>query len=268
MLSIVLFSSLLAVSPPALPEEPAVEGAVEGPAEAPTEVVDGVDEADGPDAIVIVAAPAALPVTEAVEPPQPFVLVERRMLAIPPPTRPRLVVPPPPPSGTGRFVGGSVMLLAGLGLLTVATLEFADTRDTTQPYVSQVPAGISMLVIGGLMIGTGARDQRRLGEWEAATGVHARPSGNGLIVGGVTVAMLGGMSAIATAIASDMGLDAPLSIPAGWATAGVGLGAGTALLIGGIVRRVRYGNWRASLRGMPIVAPSRAGASVGFVGQF
>jgi hypothetical protein len=76
------------------------------------------------------------------------------------------------------------------------------------------------------------------------------------------------MAAIATGIASDMNLNAPHAIPAGWATAGIGLAGGTTMLVAGIVRRVRYGKWRDGLRGVPMVAPSRAGATFGFVGQF
>lgn len=273
MLSLVVAGFMLAVSPPALPEEPAtIDGSVEGPSEGP---VEGPAEPPA-DAIVIEASPAALPVAAevgpspaiAVGPPRPVVAVERRLVVVPPPPVAKHFIPQPPWSGSGRFVGGSVMLIAGIGLLTAATLEYSNGQDSTQPLISQVPLGVSMLVASGFMIGTAARDQRRLSEWEAATRVNARPSGNGLIIGGVTAALLGGMSAIATSIAVDMDLDAPRSIPAGWATAGVGLGAGTALLVGGIVRRVRYGKWRDSLRGVPMVAPSRAGATVGFVGQF
>lgn len=273
MLSFVVAGFMLAVSPPALPEDPAtmdvsVKGPVEGPVEAPEPTAD---------AIVIEASPATLPIPEqevgssaavTVAPPQPVVVVDRRIALVPPRPAPKHFIPQPPWSGSGRFVGGSVMLLAGIGLLTAATLEYSSGHDTTQPLVSQVPLGVSMLVASGFMIGTAARDQRRLSEWEAATRVNARPSGNGLIIGGVTAVLLGGMSALATSIASDMDLDAPRSIPAGWATAGIGLGAGTALLVAGIVRRVRYGEWRDSLRGVPMVAPSRAGATVGFVGQF
>lgn len=278
MLSIVLAGSLLAVSPPALPEDqPAapVDAGVDAVEDAGVEAapVDATPE-PGSEAIVvdaiIVEPPAdALPVAIEVgpDPVAPVVIVERKFDVIPQPPPVRFVTAPPW-SGAGRFVGGSVMLIAGTGLLTAATLEFADGRDTTKPVISHVPAGVAMLVAGGIMIGTAARDQRRLSEWEASTGINARPSGNGLIISGVTVTTLGAMAAIATSIASDMDLDAPLSIPAGWATAGIALGGGTALLVAGIVRRSRYGKWRDGLRGVPMVAPSRAGATVGFVGQF
>ena len=79
--------------------------------------------------------------------------------------------------------------------------------------------------------------------------------------------LMGSMVAVATSIAADMGLDAPRSIPAGWATAGLGIGGGAALLIAGIVRRTRYGKWRDKISG-PMVAPTRAGATVGLSGQF
>lgn len=281
MLSIVLSGSLLAASPPALPEDPVDTAPTEvatpepepepAPAPAPApEVVEAdvivvetplpvADEelVSHPGTRAVMVAPVAVP---------PAVIVDHQATVLPPQLV--YVVPPPPWSGAGRFVGGSVMLIGGVGLLTAATLEFANGRDTTQPVVSHVPAGVAMLVAGGLMIGTAARDQRRLSEWESATGITARPTGNGLIVGGVTATTLGTMAAIATSIAMDMDLDAPRSIPAGWATAGAGLGAGTAMLIAGIVRRSRYGNWRAGVPGIPMVAPARAGATVGFVGQF
>lgn len=273
MLSLVVVGSLLAVSPPALPEDPpAMTAPVEAAPEPPVEPA-SEPEPIVVDAIVVERPADALPLAVEVspEPVAPIVIVDNDVgskldiVPTPPPVR---VTPAPPWSGAGRFVGGSVMLIAGTGLLSAATLEFSDGRDTTKPLISQVPAGVAMLVAGGIMIGTAARDQRRLSEWEATTRIQARPSGNGLIIGGVTATSLGVMAAIATSIASDMDLDAPLSIPAGWATAGVALGGGTALLVAGIVRRSRYGKWRDGLRGVPMVAPSRAGATVGFVGQF
>ncbi|KIG11897.1 hypothetical protein DB30_02322 [Enhygromyxa salina] len=290
---------MLAVPPPALPAEPALPpepvGAVEGPA---PELAPAPEPAPAPEAApapapapevevepITVAPPAdALPVAEEVGPivvapaPGDVAIVSGDSLVVVNhgADQPYLVdapprmqaVPQPPWSGAGRFVGGAVMLTAGLGLLTAATFEFAGGRDTTQPVVSQVPAGVSMLVAGGIMIGTGVRDQHRLSEWEAATRIDAKPMGTGLIVGGVTAISLGSMAAVATAIASDLDLDAPRSIPAGWATAGVAVGGGAALLIAGIVRRARYGKWRNRVTGMPMVAPTRAGATVGLVGQF
>lgn len=276
-----LASGLLALSPPTLPEEPggaavdeATPTAVEGPAEAPAPEEEAF----------VVEAPAELPVAEEVAPvvvappagstttiaggSTTVVVVDEqnKLPALPAP--PMHVVPAPPWSGAGRFVGGSVMLIAGVGLLTAATFEFADGRDTTQPLIGQVPAGLTMLVAGGVMIGTGVRDQHRLGEWETATGIKPHPTGNGLIVGGVTAISLGSMAAIATSIAVDMDLDAPRSIPAGWATAGAALGTGTALLIAGIVRRARYGKWRRRVTGTPMVSPMRSGASLGFHTRF
>ena len=272
MLSLVLVGSLLAVPPPALPPEPAPAPVlvVEGPAPAPVEASAALPVAEEVGAIVVTPAPGDVAVVTGdtvviVDNPEPARGPE--LVSVMPPPRMQ-AVPQPPWSGAGRFVGGSVMLITGLGLLTAATFEFADGRDTTQPVVSQVPAGISMLAAGGIMIGTGVRDQRRLGEWEAATGINAKPMGTGLIVGGVTAVSLGSMAAVATSIAADMDLNAPRSIPAGWATAGVALGGGTALLIAGIVRRARYGKWRDRVTGIPMVAPTRAGATVGLVGQF
>ena len=191
------------------------------------------------------------------------------------PARPSYAVatgsrPPPPPSGAGRFVGGPVLLVAGLGLLTAATFEYAGSRDSTKLLIGQVPAGVVMLVAGGTMIATGARDQLRLSTWEARAGMRALPSGNGLIVGGVTAMSLGALAAGATAIALDLQLDAPRSVPAGWATAAAGLGGGAALLIAGAVRRSRYGAWRERVTGLPVptISPTRAGAQLGLVGQF
>jgi hypothetical protein len=89
-----------------------------------------------------------------------------------------------------------------------------------------------------------------------------------MIVGGVSAIALGSMAAIATSIAVDMDLNAPRSIPAGWATAGVAIAGGTALLVAGTVRRVNYGKWRNRITGMPMVAPTRAGATIGVVGRF
>lgn len=258
MLSLAIAASLLAASPSALPDETA---------EAPTvEAAPAVEEQ--PAAIVVVPPPPdALPVAEAVSG-VPVVVVGQGPAQLDRPTLPMQAVPKPPWSGAGRFVGGAVVLLGGVGLLTAATLEFSNGRDSAAPLISQVPAGLSMLVAGSVMIGTGARDQRRLAEWEAATKIDAKPMGTGLIVGGVTAVSLGSMAAIATSIAVDMGLDAPRSIPAGWATAGVAIAGGTGLLIAGIVRRARYGKWRDRVTGAPMVAPMRAGASIGFVGQF
>ncbi|NVB43042.1 hypothetical protein G6O69_34790 [Pseudenhygromyxa sp. WMMC2535] len=229
-----------------------------------------VDAGASTEAFVISPAPASAAPAPVGAAPQPSLAPAVVVGVAPPaPAGPRMQMTPAPPwSGSGRFVGGSVFLIAGAGLLVAATMEFADRRDTTAPLISNVPAGVVMLVGGGLMLGTAARDQHRLAEWEAATRVHAPPSGNGLIVGGVTASALGVMSAVATSIAVDYGLDAPRSIPAGWATAGLGLGAGTGMLIAGIVRRSRYGAWRDRTVGMPMVAPTRAGASLSLSGRF
>jgi uncharacterized membrane protein len=281
MLSLALVASLLAVSPPALPDEAAP---VEGPAPAETTVESPapVEVAESPapveDAIVI--APIA-PIEEGALPLAPelggppvadghsIVVVDGTGTNHNVPLGLHMqAVPKPPWSGAGRFVGGAVSLAGGIGLLIAGSLEFANGYDTTKPLISQFPAGIVMLVAGGTMIGTAARDQRTLSEWEAATKIDAKPMGTGMIVGGVTAVALGSMAGVATSIAVDMGLDAPRSIPAGWATTGIGIAGGTALLIAGVVRRVNYGKWRNRITGMPMVAPTRAGATIGFVGQF
>jgi hypothetical protein len=279
MLSLALVASLLAVSPPALPDETAP---VEGPAPA------GESSPPVEDAIVIAPVTkdeGALPLApEAGGPPivlapgpndiaiatgDAIVIVDGDGTSRVVPTGPRMqAVPHPPWSGAGRFVGGAVSLAGGIGLLIAASFEFSNGYDTTKPLISQIPAGIVMLAAGGTMIGTAARDQRVLSEWEAATRIDAKPMGTGMIVGGVTAISLGSMAAVATSIASDMNLDAPRSIPAGWATAGIAIGGGFALLVSGVVRRVNYGKWRDRITGMPMVAPTRAGATIGLVGQF
>lgn len=292
MLSLALVASLLAVSPPVLPDDAAP---VEGPA--PVEPAEPAAESPAPveavaespvpeeDAIVVVPGEGALPLApELGGPPiviapgpgdiaiatgEGIVIVDRDGTSRIEPIGPRMqAVPKPPWSGAGRFVGGAVSLAGGIGLIVAASLEFSNGYDTTKPLISQVPAGVVMLVAGGTMIGTAARDQRTLSEWEAATRIDAKPMGTGMIVGGVTGIALGSMAAVATSIAVDMGLDAPRSIPAGWATAGIGIAGGTALLIAGVVRRVNYGKWRNRITGMPMVAPTRAGATIGLVGQF
>jgi hypothetical protein len=268
MLSLALVASLLAVSPPALPDETAP---VEGPAPQEATVESPAPEED---AIVVAPEAGALPLAPEVGGPpivlppsdNSLVVVDRHRIEPPGPYM--QAVPKPPWSGAGRFVGGAVSLAGGVGLLIAASLEFSNGHDTTKPLISQLPAGIVMLVAGGTMIGTAARDQRNLSEWEAATKIDAKPMGTGMIVGGVSAISLGSMAAIATSIAVDMDLDAPRSIPAGWATAGVSIAGGTALLIAGVVRRVNYGKWRNRITGMPMVAPTRAGATIGFVGQF
>ncbi len=276
MLSL-LAGTLLAVSPPVLPEEPtgpSIEVATSIEAASPVESASPGEDlgaafvvAPAPVAPVVIAPVAVVPAPAAVVP-APVVLVS----VAPPPAMAtkfqRQVIARPPWSGTGRFVGGSVFIVAGLGLLTAATLEFADGSDTTAPFVSHVPAGVAAVIAGSIMIATGVRDQHRLGEWEAATKIDARPSGNGLIIGGVATVALGTMAAVATSIASELDLDAPRSIPAGWATAGVAIGAGTAMLIAGLVRRGRYGAWRDRVTGTPVIAPIRSGATIGMHAKF
>lgn len=277
MLALAVVASLLAV-PPVLPDDDAPPVL---PDDAPV-----VEDAVAPEPDVIVVSPpvheapppaeGALPLAEELGGPAivlpPGSAASVVIVDTPPglaPLGPRMqAVPQPPWSGAGRFVGGSVALVGGLGLATAAAFEFSDGRDSTRVLISQIPAAVVMLVAGGTMIGTAARDQRRLSEWEAATRIDAKPMGTGLIVGGTTAVALGSMAAIATSIAVDMDLDAPLSIPAGWATAGLGIAGGTAMLIAGISRRVHYGKWRSRITGTPMVAPTRAGATLGFAGQF
>jgi hypothetical protein len=199
MLSLALVVSLLAVSPPALPDETApVEGPTLPVEAAPVEDAAPV-ETTGEDAIVVAPIDeGALPLAPelggppiVLPPGEAIVIVDRDGSKRIEPLGPRMqAVPKPPWSGAGRFVGG------------------------------------------------------------------------------VTAISLGSMAAVATSIAVDMDLDAPRSIPAGWATAGVGIAGGTALLIAGVVRRVNYGKWRDRITGMPMVAPTRAGATIGLVGQF
>lgn len=273
--------------PPALPEAPSAVAPVEpapvepalieaAPVEAAPVEAAPVEASPAEDVFVITAAPvetapvepARVDVELAPPPPAPALLVTTTPAAAITPVgigAPHWAISRKPPwSGSGRFVGGSMMLVIGTGVLVAATFEFADGRDTTKPMISNIPGGISALVAGGVMIGTAVRDQQRLGDWEATQGRKAAPSGNGLIVGGVTMASLGGLAAIATSIASEYDLDAPRSLPAGWATAGVGLAGGVVMIIAGSVRRHRYERAYA----LPTLAPTRAGASVGITGRF
>ncbi|WP_157596289.1 hypothetical protein [Plesiocystis pacifica] len=288
MLSLVL-GTVVASLPPALPEDaPAPAAAVEGPAPVEAAPVDAAVEAPPAsepapeaEAFVVEAAPApaeAPPAADAsivvVPPPTPEPVSTPVVVITQPPPAPAplqrvgYATPPPPWSGAGRIVGGSFLMIAGTGLLTAATFEWAGGGNTTTPLVSQIPAGVSMLVASGIMIGTGLRDQRALGEWETATKIRAKHSGNGLIIAGVSTVGVGSLAAVATSVATDLQLDAPRSIPAGWATAGVAIAGGTAMLIGGVVRRSRYGKWRDSVTGTPMVSPVRAGATFGVSGQF
>lgn len=273
MLALVAAGALL-LGPPILPEDPsppaAIEGPVEGPAPAeaaPSEPALVVDEEP---AFVIAPAPpepVVEPPSAELEPANPSVIVVAppKLEFSPHPAGPWSRTSTKPPwSGSGRFVGGAFMMVIGTGLLVAATIEFADGRDTTKPMISNLPGGIGSLVAGGIMIGTGVRDQHRLSDWEAVHDHRAKPSGNGLIVAGVATTALGGLAAIATSIASDMDLVAPRSIPAGWATAGVGLGGGAVMLIAGIVRRAKYDRAYAT----PTLAPTRGGASIGVAGRF
>jgi hypothetical protein len=274
MLALVAAGALL-VGPPALPEEssppPPIEGPVESAEPAPPPAVEAAPIEEEP-SFVVTPAPAepAAPEPAAAEPPAelPRVIVIAPTIEAPPlalakpwtssPTR------KPPWSGSGRFVGGAFMMVIGTGLLVATTFEFANGRDTTKPMISNLPAGIGSIIGGGIMIGTGVRDQHRLSEWEAASGHVAKPSGNGLIVAGVATTSLGALAAIATSVASDLDLDAPRSIPAGWATAGAGMGIGVAMLIAGSVRRAKYSRAYTT----PTIAPTRAGASIGLTGRF
>lgn len=272
MLALVAAGALL-VGPPALPEEPSPPPTIEGPVEGPTEPVEPVVEAVVEEEPAFVIAPGPVePEPTSVEP-APAAELPSVVVVVPPTiaTPPASVPPPwatpsrkPPWSGSGRFVGGAFMMVIGTGLLVAATFEFANGRDTTKPMISQLPAGIGSIIAGGVMIGTGVRDQHRLSEWEAKSDQIARPSGNGLIVAGVATTSLGAIAAVATSVASDMDLDAPRSITAGWVTAGVGIGGGVAMLIAGSVRRAKYDRAYAT----PTIAPTRAGASIGVTGRF
>src|SRR5689334_16192618 len=193
MLSLALVASMLAVSPPVLPDEaaalpeettevveaPTPSEPAPAPAETPTEDVIVVvppeegalpiaPEAGGP-AIVLAPGPGDVAVATG----DTIVVVDRGVRRIEP-LGPRMqAVPKPPWSGAGRFVGGAVSLAGGVGLIVAASLEFSNGHDPTKPLISQLPAGVVMLVAGGTMIGTAARDQRLLSEWEAATKINA-----------------------------------------------------------------------------------------------
>lgn len=243
--------------------------------EAPEEVEQTVP-ARNDDAIepVVIEAPPPPPASasEASQPPfvpttqtSPDVKVEPAVLNLPP--------PPPPPDGSGRLVGGSVAIGLGLAAFGVATYEGTRmTGDRRFIAATFVPLGIAGVAAGTYLLVRGVKARRNFLDWRAYTERRSRPTGNGMIVGGVLSTVIGGVTLVTAVVeAREVQAEDSVRVPVIASVGGVALIAGVFQLTFGLLRRQRYRAWRqqtflGSLS--PTLSPLRAGASLGLAGRF
>ncbi len=227
----------------------------------PTSPAEPMEPIDGPVFRVEPAPePATDPATEPAPPPEPPELAPEP--AEPPPTEPLpaqpkfFPPPPPPPDGSGRLVGGSVALALALGAF--AAVGYESAREGGSPAAvayTFVPIGIAGLAVGTYLLVRGAKARRGLLEWERFAQAQARPSGGGLIVGGVVGSTLGPIMLITTAVRAGRGDTGPVTTSLG-VIGGASLAVGITTLTVGLVRQKRYRAWRQqTFLALPSIAP-------------
>jgi hypothetical protein len=213
-------------------------------------------------------APAPAPkLPEASEPPsEPPLPTPTLALNLPP--------PPPPPTGAGRLVGGSIAIGLGLAAASVVIIEVSrDEGDGDRRFIATtfIPLGLSSIGIGTYLLVRGAKARANFNDWRAYTNAHARPTGEGLLVGGTMSTVIGGVTLLAAAVqARDGDAFDHLLTPSLFAVAGTGLAVGVGSLTAGLLRRSRYRTWRQStfLSTVPTLGPIRGGFGFGLVGRF
>lgn len=187
-----------------------------------------------------------------------------RTIALPP--------PPPPPDGSGRLVGGSLVVGLGIGAFVAVGQELRS--ETGNPrYVAStfVPLGLVSLGIGTYLLIRGGKARANFRHWKQFTGYEVPPQGNGLLVGGTMVAAVGGVVLIAGVTRSSRGEQDTLTT-ALLSIGGAALVAGGAQLAIGSTRRERHRRWRRNslfVLSPPLVAPiAEGGLALGVMGQF
>jgi len=254
-----LIASLLAASlvlaPSDGPEihDPNTADEGQAPPPAPTSV------ATGPEA----PPPAPAPVPTGPETPPP-VSTTAKPAPLPP--------PPPPPKGNGRLVGGSFAL--ALGLAASAAIAVESSRENGNPQfvaATFVPLGLAGIGIGTYLLIRGAKARANYLEWQRYAQREARPSGEGLLVGGVFSTVIGGVTLVAAGVQTrdPAAFQQPLA-PTLFALGGVAALTGLGTLTAGLVLRKRYAGWRQAtfLSVVPTLAPTAGGVHLGLAGRF
>ena len=180
--------------------------------------------------------------------------------------------PPPPPRGNGRLVGGSITLALGIAANAAVAVE-AGREDGNPQFVAAtfIPLGLTAIGVGTYLLIRGAKARSNYLEWQRYAQRDARPSGEGLLVGGIMSTVIGGVTLITAAVQArePNAFERPL-VPTLFALGGVGVLTGVATITAGMLMRNRYTSWRQStfLSVVPTIAPTRRGLSVGLVGRF
>lgn len=181
--------------------------------------------------------------------------------ASPEPASPR---EPPPRPGTGRLVGGGILLGQGvLSLLSAVVSLQGDAR--TFSFVNVATGGVQ-LVTGVAVVISGVVGRRKFDAWvDERVRSNAEPpprTGNGYLTAGTLLLGTG----LATLTATGL-LDGGAS---GYVNGGVQSAAGVALTTIGAIRRARFDRWRRTegfvLR--PTFGLARGGAVIGAMGRF
>lgn len=197
----------------------------------------------------------------------------RAPLELPPPPLPP---PPPPPNGNGRLVGGSITLALGLAAGAAVGIE-ASSEEGNPQFVAAtfIPLGLAGVGIGTYLLVRGVKARSNYLDWQRYTEREARPTGEGMLVGGVMTTVIGGVTVLSAAVQAREpdAFETPL-VPTLFGVGGAAVLGGVGLLTAGLLRRSRYATWRQStfLSGKAQLVPSlgftRRGAFAGVSGRF
>jgi hypothetical protein len=201
-----------------------------------------------------------------------------------------------PHTGVGRIVSGSLMLLGGGGLLSLAGVMVGTPPDHSgecDPSVDTggdcrsgsldglvvlfaIPvfiSGAGLLASGGVVLGTGIADQRRYRLWERRQDDRpVPPRGDGMLGSGVMLLCAGVTAGALTVNFADNHFEDPRAGAALTTSIAVTLG-GVGLVIGSRFLRRKHMRWQnarmtPSLSPLPGTRSGIGGLSFGIAGRF
>jgi hypothetical protein len=170
---------------------------------------------------------------------------------------------PPPPPGTGRKVGGGI--LVGLGTINtlVGGIVTAATEDEDRALgIVRLTLGIVELGSGIVLVAQGVGRARHLAAWKAERSVGVPKTGNGMIVGGAVLVAGGLLDGLSAAVFVQQTGEVPGGTIAIAITEVV---AGAVLLAVGSTRKRRYQAWEKRSFG---AAPLPGGMALAMRGHF
>jgi hypothetical protein len=194
--------------------------------------------------------------------PEPPELLPRPPLVVQPPQSLVMHDPPPPP-GTGRKVGGGILIGLGTFNTLVGGIVTAATEDEDRALgIVRLTLGIVELGSGIVLVAQGVGRARRLAAWKAERSVGVPKTGNGMIVGGAVLVAGGLLDGLSAAVFVQQTGEVPGGTIAIAITEVV---AGAVLLAVGSTRKRRYQAWEKRSFG---AAPLPGGMALAMRGHF